>query len=159
MKCKGMAARAAALLRPAAAGAVSPAELADSTKYRPLYMTEAGTVYADLSSIHTGDPVEGQLPLIQADIYMESYQPSPDYDTVVSGKLVQYVFAYHTKLLAMHRTGEGSVPLQYYADNRLFGIFDADGKPANVSPQLGEAQSIAITGEAQDLYLNLYRTL
>lgn len=103
--------------------------------------------------------MEGQLPLIQADIYMESYQPSPDYDTVVSGKLVQYVFAYHTKLLAMHRTGEGSVPLQYYADNRLFGIFDADGKPANVSPQLGEAQSIAITGEAQDLYLNLYRTL
>ncbi len=117
MKCKWMAALAAALLMPAAAGAVSPAELADSTKYRPLYMTEAGTVYADLSSIRTGDPVEGQLPLIQADIYMESYQPSPDYDTVVSGKLVQYVFAYHTKLLAMHRTGEGSVPLQYYADN------------------------------------------
>lgn len=149
----------AALLVPAAAGAVSPAELADTAKYRPVYMSEAGTLYADLSSIKTGDPVEGQLPLIQADLYMESYQPAPTYETIASGELVQYVFAYHTKLLAVHRMGDTDGPLQYYIDNRLFGIFDRDGRPADVAPQAGEAQSFALTGEAQDIYLHLYRCL
>lgn len=150
---------AAALALPAAAGAVSPAELADASKYRPVYMSEAGTLYADLSSIKTGDPVKGQLPLIQADLYMESYQPAPTYETIAGGELVQYVFAYHTKLLAVHRMGDEDGPLQYYIDNRLFGIFDREGRPADVAPQAGEAQSFALTGEAQDIYLHLYGCL
>lgn len=149
----------AALLVPAAAGAVSPQDLANTAKYKPVYMSETGVVYADLASIKTGDPVEGQLPLIQADIYMERYQDMPTYETISKGGLVQYVFAYHTKLLAVHRMNDKDGPLQYYVDNRLFGIFDAEGKAANVAPQAGEAQSFALSGEAQDLYLNLYRLL
>ncbi len=92
---KWAAALAAALLVPAAAGAVSPAELSDTSKYKPVYMSETGVVYAELASIKTGDPVKGQLPLIQA----------------------------------------------------------------NILPQAGEAQALTLTGEAQDLYLNLYRLL
>lgn len=75
------------------------------------------------------------------------------------GGLVDHIFAYHTKLLAVHRMSDKNGPLQYYADNRLFGIFDADGSPANILPQAGEAQALTLTGEAQDLYLNLYRLL
>lgn len=156
---KWAAALAAALLVPAAAGAVSPAELSDTSKYKPVYMSETGVVYAELASIKTGDPVKGQLPLIQADIYLERYRDLPDYETISGGGLVDHIFAYHTKLLAVHRMSDKNGPLQYYADNRLFGIFDADGSPANILPQAGEAQAITLTGEAQDLYLNLYRLL
>ena len=161
---KWAAALAAALLVPAAAGAVSPAELSDTSKYKPVYMSETGVVYAELASIKTGDPVKGQLPLIQADIYLERYRDMPDYETISGGGLVEHIFAYHTKLLAVHRMSDKNGPLQYYADNRLFGIFlfgifDADGAPANILPQAGEAQALTLTGEAQDLYLNLYRLL
>lgn len=149
----------AACLVPAAAGAVSSQELADTAKYRPIYMSETGVVYADLASIRTGDPVEGQLPLIQADIYMEQYQADPTYESITGEGLVTNIFAYHTKLLAVHRMNDRDGLLTYYIDNRLFGIFTPGGRAADVPPQAGEAQSFALTNEAQDIYLNLYRCL
>ena len=96
--------------------------------------------------------------MLQADLYAEVYEPIPTYDNISSGNLVQYVFAYHTKLLAVHKVKGNTGRLTYYIDNRLTGTYDKDGNPATAKPMPGmEKEPFQIGAEAEDLYLNLYR--
>ncbi len=148
-----------ALAAPVTAGAVSSQDLANTERFRPVYMSETGVVYADMTSIRAAEAVEGQFPMLQLDLYLESYREAPTYDLLSGGQLVDVIYAYHSKLLAARRMSEPNGPLQFYGDNRIFGIFMPDGSPANRSPQTGEAKAIDVAQEAQDIYLNLSRWL
>lgn len=148
---------ALALTAPVTAGAVSSQDLTDISRYRPVHVTSSGIVYADMTSVKQGDPVEGRLPMLQVDLYYESYQEAPTYEQITGGQLVDVIYAYHGKLLAVRSVSDATGLLQFYGDNRIFGIFQPDGQPANRAPQTGEAKGIEVAGGAEDIYLNLYR--
>lgn len=152
---------AALLTAPACVSAMDSATLTSRPeKYKPIYASEMGVVYVDKDTIKQGDPVPGQLPMLQADLYAEVYEPIPTYDNVSAGKLVQYVFAYHTKLLAVHKVKGDVGKLGYFIDNRLLGTYDKDGNPTTAKLQEGaEEETFRIGAEAEDLYLNMYRQI
>lgn len=159
MKIKYALAMAALLAAPVSVAAMDSHTLQDHPeKYRPVYASEKGVVYADVDTIQLGDPIPGQLPMLQADLYAEVYEPIPTYDNISAGNLVQYVFAYRTKLLAVHKVKGNTEKLAYYIDNRLTATYDKEGNPATARPIPGmERDPFQIGAEAEDLYLNLYR--